>query len=83
MCVYSLCKLRLSAMNHLRDQIEENWLAGASSTRGEMTIAMKNLVGNPENRRSCRRRRRRIRGQWSRCCATNRKVAGSIPDDVI
>ena len=21
--------------------------------------------------------------QWLRCCATNRKVAGSIPDDVI
>ena len=22
-------------------------------------------------------------GQWLRCCATNRKVAGSIPDGVI
>ena len=21
--------------------------------------------------------------QWLRCCATNRKVAGSIPDDII
>ena len=21
--------------------------------------------------------------QWLRCCATNRKVAGSIPDDVV
>lgn len=29
------------------DQIEENGLGGTSSTHGEMTIAEKNLVGNP------------------------------------
>ena len=24
-----------------------------------------------------------VAGQWLRCCATNRKVAGSVPDGVI
>ena len=83
MCVYSRCKLRISAIYYLGDQIEENWLGGACSTRAEMTVAEKNLVGNPENRRFCGRGCRRIRGQWLRCCATNRKVAGSIQDCVI
>jgi hypothetical protein len=36
---------------YLGDRIEENGFGGAFSTRGEMTVEEKNLVGNTENRR--------------------------------
>jgi hypothetical protein len=78
-CVYSLCKLRLSAIRYLGDQVEENGLGGASSTRVEMTIAEKNLVGNPENRRFCRRGYRRI--EFSTRSNGSTRLGASLPKD--
>jgi hypothetical protein len=44
--------------------------------------ASRNFMENPELKRLLQRFWGTAVAQWLRCCVTNRKVAGSIPDGV-
>ena len=79
-----MCLLRMQITSfchiyYLGDRTGENGLGGAFSTRGEMTVGEKNLVGNTENRRFCRLRCSRI--EFSTRCKGYVRLGASLPED--
>jgi hypothetical protein len=78
-CLLSMQITSFCHVYYLGDQIEENGLGGDFSTRGEMTAGKTNLVGNPENRRFCRRRYKRI--EFSCRCNGYVRLGASLPED--